>query len=125
MKDYFEDIGVLPHGDRPLASYGRGLSLSLALTLAAYLAVVMHALSPVDTVILLIVCALAQCVVQLVYFLHLDSRESRMRLFILGAAAVVVLILVSGSIWIMFTLNGRMMPTQSQMEQYMNDQGGF
>jgi heme/copper-type cytochrome/quinol oxidase subunit 4 len=59
-------------------------------------------------------------------FLHLAGRgASRERLAIFAAALFIVAILVSGSLWIMFTLNGRMMPDTAQMEQYMNDQSGF
>jgi cytochrome o ubiquinol oxidase operon protein cyoD len=73
-----------------------------------------------------VVCALLQFVVQATLFLHLVGKgASRERLLIFGAAVVIVSILVIGSLWIMFTLNGRMMPSQMQMEQYMQSQSGL
>jgi hypothetical protein len=38
---------------------------------------------------------------------------------------VIVGILLSGSIWIMFTLDQRMMPDAAQMTQYMDTQAGL
>ena len=43
----------------------------------------------------------------------------------LGSFGLVILILIAGSIWIMFSLNARMMPGTMQMEQYMQSQQGI
>jgi cytochrome o ubiquinol oxidase operon protein cyoD len=123
---YFEDIGAWPRGARVARAYAAGFVLSVALTLAAYVLAVHAQLSGEPLVASLVALALLQFVVQVVCFLHLGKGEgSRERLIVLGAGVVVVSILVSGSLWIMFTLNGRMMPSTAQMEQYMNNQEGI
>lgn len=105
------------------ASYITGFILSIFLTLAAYVTVVQHVLSGGQLVGVIIGLALVQFLVQLFFFLHL-GRESRPRwkLFVLFFMILVVLILVLGSIWIMYNLNYRMTP--QQMNQYMTNQDG-
>jgi cytochrome o ubiquinol oxidase operon protein cyoD len=126
MKNYFEDIGAWPRSHNIRTAYIVGFVLSLLLTFLAYGLVVQNALPYQLLLAAIVAAALLQLVVQVYCFLHLDGeRGSRDRLVALGFAAIVVGILVSGSLWIMFSLNGRMMPDQEQMQQYMNDQGGF
>jgi cytochrome o ubiquinol oxidase operon protein cyoD len=48
--------------------------------------------------------------VHLHYFLHLDrSPEQRWNVFALAFTAMVILIIVGGSVWIMFNLHARTM----------------
>lgn len=122
---YFEEIGVL-HGTRSGMLYTIGFIGSLILTLASYVLVVHHLLSGREAVFALALLALLQFLVQMRCFLHLDfSPASRERLFMLGFALVIVLILVSGSIWILWNLDSRMMPTTQEMEQYIKTQPGI
>ena len=126
MKNYFHEIGLWPERDGIARAYVIGFILSLALTLIAYELVVQAAFSRQTIIILVALLALVQFGVQVRFFLHLGrERSSRERLAILGAAILIVGILVSGSLWIMFSLNSRMMPDSTQMEQYMNAQLGF
>lgn len=107
-------------------NYFIGFILSLILTLVAFGLVMQHALSPQLLIVAIIILALLQCAVQLVCFLHLGQGEdSRERSFALVAAALVVLILVSGSLWIMTHLNERMMADPAAMQQYMDSQSGL
>jgi cytochrome o ubiquinol oxidase subunit IV len=93
-------------------TYIVGFLLSLALTLTAFALVKHHLdthhLSPSDKYMLaaLATLAITQLFVQLTFFLHLD-RESKpwWNNTALAFAAVVVVILVGGSIWIMANLN--------------------
>lgn len=87
-------------------TYTLGFGLSLGLTVAAYLAASHHVVSGWTLLIALTVLALSQLVVQLIFFLHL-GHESRPRwnLNVLLFAAMVVFILVFGSLWIMKNLN--------------------
>jgi cytochrome o ubiquinol oxidase operon protein cyoD len=126
-ENYFEDIGMWPRGSKNLfGAYATGFALSLLLTLTTYIVAVHRALPQGPVLVTIILLACAQFAVQVVCFLHLGiGRTSRDRLIALGFAVVVVLILVSGSLWIMFTLNGRMMPDTAQMEQYMQNQEGI
>jgi cytochrome o ubiquinol oxidase operon protein cyoD len=126
------------HKEQPLvnthatyASYITGFVLSVILTLAAYLLVQnqtsgSHALFAHPFVIGAIsVLALIQFVVQLYFFLHLGQEsQPRWKLMVLFFMVVIVLIIVSGSIWIMYNLNSRMVPTQTQINTYMQNQGG-
>ncbi|HEY1645311.1 MAG TPA: cytochrome o ubiquinol oxidase subunit IV [Candidatus Saccharimonadales bacterium] len=104
-----------------LSSYISGFVLSVVFTLAAYLLVVNHAASR-DTLLGLVVAfALTQFLVQAIFFLHL-AQESKPRwrlgifIFMLG----VVMIIVFGSMWIIFNLNYRQ--TIPQELQYVNSQ---
>ena len=127
MNGYFQQIGAWPEGGKRLArAYVLGFFGSLIFTLAAYFLVAAHALPRTETIGIVVALALAQVATQLICFLHLGSgASSRERLVIFLGAAGVVTILVAGSLWIMLTLNNRMMPSTQTMEQYMNDQDGF
>ena len=114
-----------------LLSYIYGFVLSLALTLGAYFVATHHVLWGTEAMAALLGFALVQFVVQIIFFLHLSLHKvdggdaAREKLIVLGFAVVVVLILTGGSLWIMTTLNGRMMPSEAQMSQYMDDQQGI
>jgi cytochrome o ubiquinol oxidase operon protein cyoD len=99
-------------GKGTISQYVAGFVLSLAITLVAY-ATVQHHINtghvfPTDSamVAILSILAIAQLMVQLVFFLHLN-RESKPRwnLLVAGFAVLVVLIVVFGSLWIMGNLN--------------------
>ena len=49
----------------------------------------------------------------------------RERLYILGYALLMVLILGVGSVWIMHNLNNHMMSDKTQVQHYMNSQQGI
>lgn len=106
-----------------MASYVVGFILSLATTLTAYFMVTKHWLSGNGLVLALLSLAVGQFVVQLLFFLHI-GRETRPRwkMLMLVLALVFVLIVVLGSIWIMYNLNYRMSPME--MEKYMQRQDG-
>jgi len=99
-------------------SYTIGFVLSLALTLAAYFAVVNHAPA---TLFVIIGLALAQLLVQLIFFLHVGQGEDGgWNFLVLFSTFSVIFILVVGSLWIMYHLNYRMTP--NQMNDYMMHQ---
>jgi cytochrome o ubiquinol oxidase operon protein cyoD len=111
-----------------LWTYITGYVLSLELTLAAYFFVKHHislttAYSHDKLIAVIIVLAISQLFVQLLFFLHL-SKESRPRwnLIVLLFAAMVLLIVVLGSLWIMNNLNYHH-PTQDQINKYIRSQG--
>jgi len=125
MNDYFEQVGLF-HGNRVGLTYVLGFAGSLLLTLAAYVLATHHVMVSKEIVLGLAGLALLQFLVQARCFLHLDtSSGSRERLAMLGLATAVVFILVSGSIWILWHLDNRMMPSQQQMTDYINDQPGI
>lgn len=95
-----------------IRSYVTGYVLSLGLTGTAFALVHKHLATnhafPTDTFMFwaLSALALAQLFVQLIFFLHLDKESKpRWNSVVLAFAAIVVVILVGGSIWIMTNLN--------------------
>lgn len=113
-----------------LFSYITGYALSIALTVTAFLLVEIHFWSGHRVFtheflyIMIVVCALLQAAVQLVCFLHLGKRGNKMNSLIFGFAAVLIVIVVGGAIWIMSSLSSRMAPNEAQMLQYMDSQSG-
>lgn len=101
-----------------LATYVVGFILSLLLTLAAYFSVTTKAVTGDGLVAIIVGLAIAQLLVQLVFFLHL-GRESRPRLNLTMFAfmLLVVGIVVIGSLWIMHNLDYNMMP--KDMEEHL------
>ena len=131
--DYFADIGFWPRGTG-VRHYVIGLILALVLTIIPFALLEIHLTSQHETfthpflMTVAVACALLQFLVQVTFFLHLIGRGvSRERLAIFVGACLVVTILVGGSLWIMTDLGVRMTapPSDSQMELYMQDQGGF
>lgn len=107
-----------------LKSYVTGFLLSLLLTFVAYWLVVEQDISGGSLVAAILVLAVLQLLVQLVFFLHL-GRESRPRWNLLAFlfAGLVVLIIVVGSIWIMNNLNYNMMSPQTTDKHIIEDEG--
>ena len=93
-------------------SYLAGFLASAVLTLIAYKIASRHiesshtAFSHRVLVAALMGLAATQLIVQLIFFLHL-GRESKPRwnLMVFGFMALVLVILVGGSLWIMYSLN--------------------
>ena len=100
-----------PHGSRK--SYAIGFLLAIALTLVPFGLVMSHA--SIGTPLIITVFALAQIGVHVVYFLHVNrSEEQRWNLTALIFTAIVVCIILGGSIWIMHNLYVNMMPGMMQ-----------
>lgn len=126
MNDYFEEIGAWPGESRIARSYAIGFAFSLVATIAAYALTLTHALPPRALIAAIFALAGAQILAQLAYFLHLGSASgARMRTIALIVTFGIVSILVAGSLWIMATLNSRMMPSQNQMIDYMQNESGL
>ncbi|MDB5238536.1 MAG: cytochrome o ubiquinol oxidase subunit [Candidatus Kaiserbacteria bacterium] len=125
--NYFEEIGAWPFRTHSLGGmYGWGYVLSLLLTIASYEAVMHHIARYSVLIVLVLVLACVQFAVQLVCFLHLGRETvSRERFIVLSCTALIVIILLSGSLWIMFALNERMVPSSDEMTQYMKSQQGI
>ena len=113
--------------DNPkLASYLWGFAISIALTLVAYFLVMNYILAGGVLITVILTCAVAQYIVQAIFFLHLGrGPDSRWNMVIFGSTLAIVLILVVGSIWIMNHLNYNMMASPSQMNQYIQSQDGL
>ncbi len=113
------------HSPARYISYVVGFVLSIATTLLAYFFVVNN-LWPKEVMIYIVLgIAVVQLIVQLVFFLHL-GRGNRWKVLTFVFAALVVLIVVIGSIWIMQNLDYNMMHmSPEQMNQYMVENEGI
>lgn len=104
-------------------SYVIGFVSSIILTLVAYILVVNHVMSGAGLVAVIVGLAIIQLFVQLFFFLHLgEESKPRWNLMALLFAAMVVIIVVFGSLWIMNNLNYNMMP---DMNKDIQEQKGF
>lgn len=104
-----------------LKHYTIGFVASLLLTLGAYFLVVGHYASGTTLLLALGVLAIVQMIVQLNYFLHLGAEaRPRYRLASFLFMALILVIIVVGSIWVMSHLDYNMMNmAPEQKEQYM------
>lgn len=100
-----------PHeGYGELKTYVLGFVLSLVLTLASYFLVVEGILTGWNLIFTIGGFALVQAFVQLMFFLHLGSEPPPYWNFITFLFMImVVLILVIGTLWIMYHLDYKMM----------------
>lgn len=99
-----------------LKTYLTGFAAAALLTILPFWLVMSGAFSktgPADAFILLL--AAIQIVVHMVYFLHLNTKsEGGWNMMALVFTIVLVVITLSGSIWIMYHLNQNMMPAMMQ-----------
>lgn len=91
-------------------SYFYGFIISLILTIMAYLLVSKHLLSGKLLILTVVSLGCLQAVAQLFYFLHLGKEgHPRWGGLIFCFMVLVLLIIVLGSLWIMYSLDARMM----------------
>lgn len=100
--------GGAAHGSTK--EYVTGLILSLVLTAIPFALVMMGNLSTGITAGVILVCAIAQLFVQVVFFLHMNGSSEQEWNTITGAFSILtVVILVIGSIWVISHLNHNML----------------
>lgn len=98
------------HSGPNLRSYLTGFVLALVLTAIPFGLVAADALPRSTALIIIAVAALIQVLVHLRFFLHLNlSTTPRENILAIAFAAVLIFIMVGGSLWIMLDLNERMM----------------
>ena len=105
-----------------VTSYTTGFVLSLLFTLVPYLLVTRQVVDGWLLPLALAFFAIAQVLVQLLFFLHL-GQESRPRWhgYAFGFMVMVVVILVFGSLWIMSNLDYHTM-TPHETNQYIQEE---
>jgi cytochrome o ubiquinol oxidase operon protein cyoD len=109
------DPGI-PHAT--FRGYMIGFLLSVVLTAIPFW-LVMHKVipSPQATIWIVLAFAVVQILVHMAYFLHLDtSSEGGWNMLALIFTMVLVVITLSGSLWVMYHMNANMMPQMSQQE---------
>jgi cytochrome o ubiquinol oxidase operon protein cyoD len=98
-----------PHGGEvTIKPYLVGAVLGLVLTAIPFGLVAARTLRPIQTFVVIGAAAITQIVVHLRYFLQLELKPlSQNKAIALCFAAVVLLILIGGSLWIMFDVSYR------------------
>jgi len=88
-----------------------GFVISLLLTLAAYFLVVEHLVAGWVLICSVVGLAIVQGVCQLVFYLHLGvESKPRWNLMIFLFMVLIMFVIISGSMWIMRTLDYNLMP---------------
>jgi cytochrome o ubiquinol oxidase subunit IV len=96
-------------------SYTAGLGLAILATIVSFVVSQTNLLWPPGIPVGLIVLAIAQIGVHLVFFLHLGSgSDSTNNILALAFGVLVVLLVIGGSVWIIANLNSNMMPMSTQ-----------
>ena len=106
------------HGN--LGGYATGLGLSTLLTLAAFGAVMSGLLGHALALAAIVASCVLQLGVQLVFFLHLGSApDQRSNTAIFACTALLIAIIVAGSLWVTHNANANMMPTGMSTQRAM------
>lgn len=92
-------------------SYTAGLGLAILATIASFVVSQTNLLWPPGIAVGLIVLALAQIGVHLVFFLHLGSGpDDTNNILALAFGVLIVFLVIAGSYWIIINLNANLMP---------------
>jgi cytochrome o ubiquinol oxidase operon protein cyoD len=111
-------------GDEPPEESGHwvrnanlGLGFSIVLTLGAFLLAGSDAIYEPAIPVALIVLAIAQMGVHLVFFLHITTGpDNTNNVLALAFGILVVFLIVAGSIWIMNHLSHNLMPMEQMLQ---------
>lgn len=95
-----------------VAGYVNGFILSVVLTaIPFYLVMSGGVISSGVTALVILAFAAVQIVVHMVYFLHMNTKsEHGWSMLALIFTTVLVVIMLAGSLWVMYHLNTNMMP---------------
>ena len=88
-----------------------GFALAAILTIIPFWLVMGNVLAPDTTKWVILAFAAVQLIVQMIYFLHLNSKaEGGWNMMALILTIVILVIVMAGSIWVMHHMNTNMMP---------------
>lgn len=98
-------------GKKKLSIYLLGMVLCVILTLISFFTVLYSKLSVSVILAIIFISAMLQFIVQVVCFLRLNAKneQSRMNLMSFVFTLVILFVLISGSLWIMWSLRYCMM----------------
>lgn len=105
------------HDHGSVRSYTTGFILSVILTAIPFILVMAGGFSSrMLTVMVVLGMAVIQIVVHMIYFLHMNSKsEKGWTMISLVFTIVVLVIMLSGSVWVMYHMNANMMPMPQGM----------
>lgn len=110
MASHLHSVDSTNYGENQMRSYIIGFILSIILTILPYYMVVNHLFEREALLGAIVILAILQLLVQLIFFLHLgDESKPRWNLITFVFAIIVVGVVVFGSIWIMNNLDYNMM----------------
>jgi len=109
------------HDHGSLGSYATGFILSVILTAIPFWLVMGKVFANSSTAaFVLLALGAVQIVVHMVYFLHMNSKsEGGWNMLALLFTVMMVVIAMSGSIWVMYHLNHNMMPGMTEATHAM------
>lgn len=98
------------HVETSASDYVKGFLASLVLTVIPFYVVWAQSLPASTTYAIIFSCAIVQVFVHFKYFLHMEAKttEGRWNLVSLMFTAIVVLILIAGSVWIIYNMTVNM-----------------
>jgi cytochrome o ubiquinol oxidase operon protein cyoD len=103
------------HGSR--GGYVAGYLAAALLTVAAFAAAQSSLLTPASVTAAIVVLAIGQMLVHLIFFLHISTTPNqRTNILALMVTLLVILLIVAGSLWIMSHLRSNMMPMERLMQ---------
>jgi len=109
---HHDDDHLEAHGS--FKDYTIGFILSVILTAIPFWLVMTHQLPPGTTKFVILGFAAVQVVVHMVYFLHMNSKsEGGWNMMAMILTVILLVIVLSGSIWVMYHMNANMMPHMS------------
>ena len=103
-------------------SYMVGFGLSVILTVIPFWLVLGDVMeNPLWAVAIIFVMGAIQMIVHIHYFLHVNIKvEQGWQAMSLGLTILLLVIVLAGSIWVMFNLEEKMMPAHEQIERVRN-----
>jgi len=110
--DHHDEGGGAPHST--LKGYLTGFVLAVILTAIPFWLVMGKVFgTSATTAIVILAIGVVQIVVHMIYFLHMNGKaEGGWTMLALLFTLVLVVITLSGSLWVMYHLNHNMMPTE-------------
>jgi cytochrome o ubiquinol oxidase subunit IV len=113
-----------PHADEPetgegVASYLIGLGLAVLLTIVSFFISGTTLVWQPSIPVALVVLAVAQMGVHLVFFLHITTGpDNANNVLALAFGVLIVLLILTGSLWIMANMNHNMLPMDQMMRMH-------
>jgi cytochrome o ubiquinol oxidase operon protein cyoD len=102
------------HAHGSLKDYTIGFILAVVLTAIPFWLVMTHQLEPGVTKYVILAFAAVQVVVHMIYFLHMNTKsEGGWNMMALILTIILLVIVMTGSIWVMMHMNANMMPHMS------------
>lgn len=98
-------------------TYAVGFALAAGLTIASFALAHGHWLTPASLVAALVVLAIAQMIVHLIFFLHITTAPAqKTNILALLLTLLIISLVVIGSLWIMGQLSAHMVPMGQLMQ---------